>query len=112
MLHYEGEFRDDVRDGRGVLVQDVEQGAAASTFRYEGEFRDDKRHGRVDEMTAVRETDNQRVTYRGSLDANQLMSGVGVLEAGNVRYNGDFHANQFGGQGTLEYQDTGSVFKG
>ena len=24
MLHYEGEFRDDNRDGRGVLTQDVE----------------------------------------------------------------------------------------
>ena len=89
MLHYEGEFRDDNRDGRGVLTQDVEQGAASS-FRYEGEFRDDKRHGRVEVLTAVRETDNQRITYKGSLDENQLMSGVGELEAGNVRYTGDF----------------------
>ena len=63
-------------------------------FRYEGEFRDDKRHGKVEEMTAVRETaDATRVTYRGSLDVNQTMSGMGILDAGNVRYNGDFYEN-------------------
>ena len=55
MLHYEGEFRDDVRDGHGVLTQDSEQG---QVFRYEGEYRDDKRHGKVDELTTVRETAN------------------------------------------------------
>ena len=66
MIHYEGEFRDDLRDGNGVLTQESEQG---QVFRYEGEYRDDKRNGKVEELTALREADHQRITYRGSLDA-------------------------------------------
>ena len=96
MIHYEGEFRDDNRDGQGVLTQENENG---QVFRYEGEYRDDKRHGKVGELTAIRETDHQKVTYKGSLDANEVMNGIGILEAGNVRYTGDFQINQFNGQG-------------
>ena len=41
-----------------------------------------------------------------------MMNGLGVLEAGNVRYTGEFQINQFNGAGTLEYRDTGNIFKG
>lgn len=67
-------------------------------LRYEGDYRDDKRHGRVEELTAKADWDGTtKVTYRGSLDANEHMSGMGVLEAGNVKYTGEFQVNQFNG---------------
>mmetsp|Transcript_35153 Transcript_35153/g.46302 ORF Transcript_35153/g.46302 Transcript_35153/m.46302 type:complete len:134 (-) Transcript_35153:179-580(-) len=86
-LHYEGEFRDDERHGRGVLTQEGPQGGAV---RYEGEFKEDKRHGVADELSATRESDNQRVVFRGTLNAKEAMTGHGTLEAGNMKYTGDF----------------------
>ena len=46
------------------------------------------------------------------MDENQMMNGKGVLETNGVKYSGDFQINQFNGAGTIEYQDTGNVFKG
>ena len=100
-LHYEGEFHDDLRHGRGVLFQ--EGGADnVSAARYEGEYKEDKRHGKVDELSATRQ-DGQRIVFRGNLDAKEAMSGHGTLDAGNVRYTGEFQVNQFNGNGKLEY---------
>lgn len=67
-----------MRDGQGVLTV-LTESEQEPTFSYEGEFREDKRHGKVDEMTAVRETDQVRVTYKGSMNEKQMMSGLGVL---------------------------------
>ena len=44
VLKYEGEFKDDLRDGRGVLTQQL-QGASQVNVRYEGEYKEDRRHG-------------------------------------------------------------------
>ena len=63
-------------------------------------------------MSAIRESDGQKITYRGNLNSKEAMTGYGVLEAGNVRYTGEFQVNQFNGAGKLEYLDTGNVFKG
>jgi len=92
MLHYEGEFHDDLRHGRGVLFQEGGQGNIAAT-RYEGEYKEDKRHGKADELSATRESDGQRVIFRGSLNAKEAMTGHGTLDAGNVRYTGEFQVN-------------------
>ena len=57
-VYYEGEFRDDLRDGVGVITLASENETTNKTaLRFEGEFRDDKRHGKVEEMTAFRESD-------------------------------------------------------
>ena len=109
MLHYEGEFKDDLRDGKGVLTLDSENG---QVLRYEGEYKDDKRNGKVEEMVAYRDTDHAKVTFKGSLNENEHMSGMGVLETPEVRYTGDFQVNQFNGEGKLEYTESGAVFKG
>ena len=93
-IHYEGEFRDDLRDGKGVITLRSENGATdPMALRFEGEFRDDKRHGKVEEMTAIRESDQIKVKYKGSLDQKQMMNGMGILEAGNVQYAGEFQIN-------------------
>ena len=78
VLHYQGEFRDDMRDGRGMLTVETNN-QAEPELRFEGEFKDDKRHGKVDEMTALRESDQVRVTFQGSLNEKQMMSGLGHL---------------------------------
>ena len=56
-LRYEGEFKDDLRDGRGVLTQELSGAHQGSGIRYEGEYKEDKRHGKAEELSAVRETD-------------------------------------------------------
>ena len=45
-MTYIGDFKDDVREGKGILKQEQ-----APFVKYEGEFKDDKRHGKVQEMT-------------------------------------------------------------
>ena len=46
------------------------------------------------------------------LNSKEAMTGHGTLEAGHVKYTGDFQVNQFNGAGRLEYADTGNMFKG
>ena len=59
-------------------------------MRYEGEYKDDKRQGTVEELSAVRDSDGERVKFVGRLDENQMMVGLGRLEAGKVCYSGEF----------------------
>ena len=98
-----------MKHGKGILRA---EGEAGENLYFEGEFNEDKRHGKVEEMSATRESDQQKVTFKGTLDEKEIMNGYGVIEAGNQRYTGELQLNQFNGQGKIEYLDTGNVFKG
>ena len=66
-MSYEGNFKDDLRDGRGTLVQEK-----PPFLKYVGEFKDDKRCGKVDEMAIGGAPDEEvkkpDVVFKGRLD--------------------------------------------
>ena len=119
---YEGCFRDDMRDGHGTLTVDLGLNGGGE-LKYIGEHKDDKRNGAAEELSLVDHTKGCKAVFRGSLDENEQMAGIGTFEtqeqdpqqAGKIkimRYTGDFEENSFQGKGQIEYMDTGAVFKG
>ena len=111
-MTYEGSFKDDMRDGNGTLMQ-----GQAPFLKYVGEFEDDKRCGKVEELSiggVPEEGKKPDVIFKGRLDKDQNMDGLGVLEMVNekVKYTGEFQDNMFEGRGKIEYEESGAVFEG
>ena len=89
----------------------------APFLKYVGEFKDDKRCGKVDELSiggVPEEGKKPDVIFKGRLDKDQNMDGLGVLEMVNekVKYTGEFQGNMFEGRGKIEYEESGAVFEG
>lgn len=100
LVRYEGEFKENMLDGRGTLT--FENGTV-----YDGEFRNGLRHGQG------RQTFADGGVYEGSWDANKR-SGFGTLKFpsstnpnATVRYVGNFSNDAPGGRGAMEFQNGG-----
>ena len=83
---FEGTFREDVRDGSGVLVVKTDAGV----LKYKGEYVNDKRHGKCDELSLV--NNEQKIFFRGRMDEQQEWHGQGQIDFNleNIFYKGGF----------------------
>jgi hypothetical protein len=50
--------------------------------------------------------------YTGQFNSEEELEGNGILELGQVRYEGEFKESKFHGHGRLTYPDTGNVYEG
>lgn len=94
---HDGEWRDDKRNGRGVLV--FGKGSRYNGDRYDGEWRDDNQHGRGIYVWA------SGTRYDGEWrDGNMHGRGVEVWANGD-RYDGEWRNDKAHGSGTKTLAD-------
>lgn len=98
---YEGEFEEDVREGRGSLYH------SNGNVKYTGEWKNDKPNG-----IGVLFHENGNKFYEGKWEEGSAC-GQGVLfnELGRIEYEGQFEKSKKSGIGIAYYED-GSKYKG
>lgn len=119
--YYEGDFKDDLFDGRGTLIMKREGSKYVGSFSrgkrnghgtevfgdgssYCGEFKDDKLCGQGKISKGI-------VEYEGEWKESKA-NGKGILRLGEEgRYEGDFRDGFFHGIGTFYFKD-GSTYTG
>lgn len=98
---YEGEFEDDVREGRGNLYY------PSGSVKYTGEWKSDRPHG-----MGVLFYENGNKFYEGRWeDGKALGQGVLFCESGLIEYEGQFLESKKNGIGVMYFSD-GSKYKG
>lgn len=96
--YYEGEFKADERNGRGVYKDLVHGG------EYEGGWKDGDRSGEGKEKM------KNGSTFEGTFEDGEKQKGILIFANGN-KYEGQFVNNTLGGEGTMTFAD-GRTAKG
>ena len=89
-LVYEGSFRDDLREGRGVLTFKEQEFITEAR----ADYKDDKRHKKNVELILRKKEEQGDIIarYKGSVNSNEQMEGQGRLELidNKITYEGAF----------------------
>ena len=74
--NFQGGFKDDLREGSSVLSVQTDLGV----IKYSGDYQNDKRHGKCDELSLTDSKRQKQACFRGELDQNEELSGVGQID--------------------------------